>query len=226
MIGTKKIDVRLRIEEFGIVPSIRPAVRSSTPDDARFAAETLNSSGIPIAEIHMSIPGAIQVISHLAKDFPEMIVGADLLDVEMARRCLDAGAKFLTCPGLLPDIVEFAIQRDVVVIPAAMTPTETLQAWKAGADFVKVFPCGQVGGAGYIKALHMTFPQVPLIASGGVNQQTAGNFILAGATALAIGPELIPEEALRWQKEDQICELARRFLTMVKTGRAQRMGQF
>jgi 2-dehydro-3-deoxyphosphogluconate aldolase / (4S)-4-hydroxy-2-oxoglutarate aldolase len=223
LIVIRKIDARMRIEQIGIVPSIRPAVRASAPDDARFAAETLNSAGISIAEINMTVPGAIDVISHLAKNLPEMIVGADLLDLETARRCLDAGAKFLTSPGLLLDLVEFALGRDVVVFPGALTPTEAIRAWNAGADFVKVFPCSQVGGAGYIKELHATLPQVPLIASGGVNQQTAGNFILAGATALGIGTELVPQEALRWRKEEQIHELARRFLTMVKAGRAQRM---
>jgi 2-dehydro-3-deoxyphosphogluconate aldolase / (4S)-4-hydroxy-2-oxoglutarate aldolase len=220
-----KTDIRMRIEEFGIVPSIRPALRSSASDDARFAAETLNAAGIPIAEINMTIPGSIDVICHLTKNFPEMIVGADLLDLETARRCLDAGARFLTSPGLLPELVELALKKDVVVFPGALSPTEVINAWKAGADFVKVFPCSHVGGADYIKALRAPLPHVPLIASGGVNQQTAANFILAGAAALGIGAELVPQEALRWRKEEQIRELARRFLSIVKFGRAQRMGQ-
>jgi 2-dehydro-3-deoxyphosphogluconate aldolase / (4S)-4-hydroxy-2-oxoglutarate aldolase len=220
-----KTDIRMRIEEFGIVPSIRPALRTSAADDARFAAETLNAAGIPIVEINMTVPGSIDVISHLAKKFPEMIIGADLLDLEMARRCVDAGAKFLTSPGSFVDLIEFAAARDVVVFPGALTPTEVITAWKNGADFVKVFPCSQVGGAGYIKALHGPLPHVPLIASGGVNQLTASSFILAGAAALGIGGELVPQEALRWRKDEQIRELARRFLGMVKDGRAQRMGK-
>jgi 2-dehydro-3-deoxyphosphogluconate aldolase/(4S)-4-hydroxy-2-oxoglutarate aldolase len=220
-----KTDIRMRIEEFGIVPSIRPALRASAADDARFAAETLNAAGIPIVEINMTVPGSIDVISHLAKKFPEMIIGADLLDLEMARRCVDAGAKFLTSPGSFVDLIEFAAARDVVVFPGALTPTEVITAWKNGADFVKVFPCSQVGGAGYIKALHGPLPHVPLIASGGVNQLTASSFILAGAAALGIGGELVPQEALRWRKDEQIRELARRFLGMVKDGRAQRMGK-
>jgi 2-dehydro-3-deoxyphosphogluconate aldolase/(4S)-4-hydroxy-2-oxoglutarate aldolase len=220
-----KTEVRMRIEEFGIVPSVRPVLRASAADDARFAAETLNAAGIPIAEINMTVPGSIDVISDLAKRFPEMIIGADLLDLETARRCLDAGAKFLTSPGLIPGLVELAVAKDVVVFPGALTPSEVVTAWTAGADFVKVYPCSQVGGAGYIRALHGPLPHVPLIASGGVNQQTAMNFILSGAAALGIGAELVPQEALRWRKEQQIRELARRFLGMVKDGRAQRMGQ-
>ena len=220
-----RMDVRLCIEEVGIVPAIRPAIRTSGADDARFAAEAVDSAGIPIAEINMRVPGAINVISDLAKRRPEMIVGADVLDLETARRCVDAGARFLTSPGLLLQVVEFAMKKDVVVLPGALTPTEVITALKAGADFIKVFPCSQVGGAGYIKALKGALPEASLIASGGVNQQTAVNFIIAGATALGIGAELIPQEALQWRKEEQICELARRFLGMVKDGRAERIGR-
>jgi 2-dehydro-3-deoxyphosphogluconate aldolase / (4S)-4-hydroxy-2-oxoglutarate aldolase len=225
MIAISKADVRMKIEEFGIIPAIRPALRSSAADDARFAAETLNSCGIPIAEINMTVPGAIDVIHYLSNKYPEMIVGADVLDMETAAQCLDAGAKFLTSPGLFVELLEFSGSREVVVFPGALTPTEVIAAWNAGADFVKVFPCSQVGGADYIKALHGPLPQVPLIASGGVNQQTATNFVRFGAVALGIGAELVPQEALRWRKEDQIRELARRFLGMVRDGRAQRMGK-
>ena len=149
-----------------------------------------------------------------------MIVGAGtVLDVETAKRCLDAGAGFLTSPGLVLEVVEFAVQNDVVILPGALTPTEVITAWKAGADFVKIFPCGQVGGDSYIRALKAPLPQVPLIASGGVNQQTALNFFLAGATALGIGGELIPSESVQRRQEDRILELARRFTKMVKEGR-------
>lgn len=215
----KKNDVRGRIEEIGIIPGIR--VTSAA--DARFAAETVNRGGIPIAEITMTIPGAIEVITGLTKSIPEMIVGAGtVLDVETARRCLDAGAKFLTSPGLVLEVVEFARKNDVVVFPGALTPTEIITAWKVGADFVKIFPCGQVGGDSYIRALKAPLPQVPLIASGGVNQQTALNFILAGAAALGIGGELIPRESVQHRQEDRILELARRFKKLVKEARSRK----
>lgn len=220
-----KTRVRMRIEELGIVPAIRLAPRPTAADDARFAAETLNSAGIPIAEISVSVPGALEVISDLVKKFPKMIIGADVLDIESARQCLDAGAKFLTSPGLFLDVVAFATAREVVAFPGALTPTEIVVAWNAGADYVKVFPCSQVGGAAYIKALRGPLPEVPLIASGGVNQQTAVSFMLAGANAVGIGAELIPQEALLGRKERQIHELARRFLTMVKDARAERMAR-
>ncbi len=216
----KKNEVRARIEEIGIIP----AVRASSADDARFAAETVHRAGIPIAEITMTVPGAIEVIADLTKGIPGMIVGAGtVLDMETARRCLDAGAKFLTSPGLVLELVAFAIENDVVVFPGALTPTEVITAWKAGADFVKIFPCGQVGGDSYIRALKAPLPQVPLIASGGVNQGTASNFILAGATALGIGGELIPRESVQHRQEDRILELARRFKKFVKQARSHKL---
>jgi 2-dehydro-3-deoxyphosphogluconate aldolase/(4S)-4-hydroxy-2-oxoglutarate aldolase len=221
----EKANIRLRIEECGIVPAIHPKLHPSAADDAQFAAETLYAGGIPIAEISMVVPGAREVISNLANKFPKMIVGADVLDLETARVCLDAGAKFLTSPAFVPEVVEFAIKHNVVVSPGALTPTEVVTAWNAGADFVKVFPCSQIGGAGYIKALNGSLPSVRLIASGGVSQQTAADFILAGASALGIGAELVPSEALRWRKEAQIHELTRRFINMVKYGRTERMAR-
>ena len=152
-----------------------------------------------------------------------MVVGAGtVLDIETARRCLDAGATFLTSTGLVPEVVEFALKNDVVVFPGAMTPTDVISAWKMGVDFVKIFPCGPLGGPNYIRALKFPFPHIPLIATGGVNQQTAGNFILAGAAALGIGSELINPEALPMMQEQQIHELARRYLRIIKAARAQR----
>jgi 2-dehydro-3-deoxyphosphogluconate aldolase/(4S)-4-hydroxy-2-oxoglutarate aldolase len=165
----------------------------------------------------------VEVISHLAKTFPQMVVGAGtVLELETAQRCIDAGAKFLTSTGLVPDVVEFALKNEIVVFPGAMTPTDVIAAWRMGVDFVKIFPCGPLGGPNYIRALKLPFPRIPLIATGGVNQQTAGNFILAGATALGIGSELINPEALPKMKEEQIRELARRYLKIVKAARAQK----
>src|SRR5271163_5132257 len=173
----KRNDVRARIEEIGIIPG----VRVPTADLALFAAEAVNRAGIPIAEITMTVPGAVDVIAQLAGKYPDFVVGAGtVLDAETAKRCLDAGARFLTSPGLVPEVVEFAVKKDVVIIPGALTPSEVIAAWKAGADFVKIFPCVPVGGHKYIRDLKVPLPQVPLIASGGVNQVTAAKFILAG----------------------------------------------
>ncbi len=213
-----KNEVRARIQEIGIIAS----VRVSRPELALFAAETVNQAGIPVAEITMTIPGAIGVIAQLARSDARFIVGAGtVLDAETAGRCLDAGAGFITSPGLVPEVVDFALKNNVVMIPGSMTPSEVIASWKAGVDFVKIFPCSLIGGEQYIRALKVPLPQVPLIASGGVNQLTAANFILAGATALGIGSELLPREALRFRQENWIHELARRFTTIVRDARIQ-----
>jgi 2-dehydro-3-deoxyphosphogluconate aldolase/(4S)-4-hydroxy-2-oxoglutarate aldolase len=213
----KREEARALIEETGILPS----VRVNTQELARFAAETMYSSGIPIVEITLTVPGALEVIDDLAKRYPEMVVGAGtVLDEESARLCIEAGARFLTSPGFVPEVVAYAKKTDVVVLPGALTPTEIIAAWKAGSDFVKVFPTGPVGGIHYVRALKVPLPQIPLIATGGVNQLTASDFIRAGATAIGVGGELLPKEALHLRQYDRIHELARRFMGFVAEGRS------
>jgi len=209
-------EVRAGISGFGIIP----AVRLSSNEEAQFAAEAVSSAGIPIVEVTMTVPNALDVISELARHRPGMIVGAGtVLDLDTARHCLDAGAKFLTSPGLDLQVAEFGVKHNVVTIPGALTPSEVLAAWKTGADFVKVFPCAPMGGPGYIHTLKSPLPQIPLIAAGGVNQQTAGDFILAGASALGIGAALIHAQAIEHRDRDRIRELARRFLHIIGEAR-------
>ena len=215
--------IREQIRNIGIIAS----VRVSSAEDALFAAETVSQSGIPIVEIAMTVPGAIRVISDLARNSPDMIVGAGgVLDAETARRCLDAGAKFLTTDGFILDVVEVATMQDVVVFPGALTPTEVIAAWQAGSDFVKVVPCAAVGGENYIRALKTPLAQVPLIAAGGVNQQTAPGYLSAGAVALGIGEALLPWEAVTLRQSNRIRELARRFRNFVETARRENEMKF
>lgn len=216
----KKAEVCELIREIGIVP----AIRVSSPEDAHFAADAVSSGGIPIVELTTTVPEAVKLISHLVGCRPKMLVGAGtVLSTEMAAQCVDAGACFLTAPGLNPKIVEFAAQKEIAVLPGALTPTEVIEAWEAGSDFVKVFPCAQVGGDKYIKALKTSLPQIPLIAAGGVTQFTVVDFILAGACAIGVGKELIPSEAIQHRELARIKELASRFLGLVKEGR-RRLG--
>jgi 2-dehydro-3-deoxyphosphogluconate aldolase/(4S)-4-hydroxy-2-oxoglutarate aldolase len=213
-----KSDVCDRIREIAIIP----AVRVLSGDDAHFAAEAVMRGGIPVVEITTTVPGAVQLIRHLVRSDPSVIIGAGtVLNTDTARECVDAGAAFLTAPGFNPAVVEFAANEGIAVLPGAMTPTEVIAAWNAGADFVKVFPCAEIGGDRFIKALNASLPQIPLIAAGGVNQQTAGSYILSGATAIGVGAELIPKESIERRQSERIRELAGRFLRSVKQAREQ-----
>ena len=212
-------EVGARITETGLIP----AIRAQKADDAIFAANACFHGGILIAEIPMTVPDAPRVIAELMRVNPDVAVGAGtVLDVETAQRCVDVGASFLTSTGLDMDMVEFAEKNNVAVIPGALTPTEIMRAMKAGVDFIKVFPCAQVGGPSYIGAMKAPFPKAPLIASGGVNQQNAGDYIHAGAVALGIGEHLVPREAIESHDLDWIRELCRRFQSIVKRTREAR----
>src|ERR1039457_2582620 len=215
----KRGEARALIEQIGILPS----VRVNSQELARYAAETVYSAGIPIVEITLTVPGALEVINDLANRYPDLVVGAGtVLDDDMAKRSIEAGARFLTSPGFVPEVVAYARKMDVLVLPGALTPTEIIAAWKAGSDFVKIFPTGHVGGVQYLRALKVPLPQIPLIATGGVNQWTASDFIVGRATAIGAGGELLPKEAPHFRQVDRIQELAGRFLAIVKEARSLR----
>jgi 2-dehydro-3-deoxyphosphogluconate aldolase / (4S)-4-hydroxy-2-oxoglutarate aldolase len=214
-----KKSVRDRIVEIGIVP----VVRASSRREALIAAEAVSEGGIPIVEITMTVPGAIEVIRELAKSSgSRILIGAGtVLDAETARRCRDAGAEFLVSPALNLETIEFAVKENMLIMAGALTPTEIVKAWKAGSDFVKVFPCGQVGGAKYIKAIKGPLPQIPLVPTGGVNLNTVADFLEAGAEALGVGSELVQSEALKSGNHKVIVETARKFVAIVKSTRAR-----
>jgi 2-dehydro-3-deoxyphosphogluconate aldolase/(4S)-4-hydroxy-2-oxoglutarate aldolase len=218
-----KQKVHDRIAEIGVVP----VVRASSSREALIAAEAVCQGGIPIVEITMTVPGAVEVIRELCKSSAsEVLIGAGtVLDPETARRCLDAGAQFLVSPGLNLPTVELAVREKILIMAGALTPTEVITAWNAGSDFVKIFPCGQVGGAKYIKALRGPLPQIPLVPTGGVNLNTAAEFIEAGAAALGIGGELVQAEALKSGKSQIIADNARKFVEIVKQTRARMTSQ-
>ena len=209
-----KEQVRQRILEVKIVP----VVRASSPQQALGAADAVRSGGIPIVEVTMTVPGAIDVIAALAKSMgADVLIGAGtVLDAATAQRCLDAGAQFLVSPGFDAETVALAKRLNILVMPGALTPTEVITAWKAGADFVKIFPCGNVGGPAYIKSLKAALPQVPMVPTGGVNLETAAAFLRAGASALGIGGELVSKAALESGNFAAITESARQYVAIVK----------
>jgi len=215
-----RADVRKRIEDVGIVP----VIRATSPAEARFAAEAIWHGGISIAEITMTVPGALEVISDLVRTTPEVLVGAGtVLNPDAAKRCLDAGAKFLVSPGLNLKTIELAVREGVPIMAGALTPTEVITAWEAGADFVKVFPCSQVGGPSYIRALKGPLPDVPLVPTGGVSLDTAADFLVAGAVALGVGGELLQKEALKTRNAETLRTLAAKFVSIVKSIRQQQL---
>lgn len=206
------------IKAVGIIP----AARVSSADEAHFAADAVEHGGIPIIEITMTVPGALEVITELASKLSHFVVGAGtVLDADTAQRCIDAGAHFITSPGIRLQAIACAQKNHVISIPGALTPSEVLAAWDTGSEFVKVYPCSQMGGASYIRTLRRPFPNMPLIASGGVNQKTAEEFILAGADVLGIGSELISKSSLQLHQPKRIQELARRYVAMVKSAREE-----
>lgn len=212
-----KQQVCARILEIGIIP----VVRATSAREARLAVDAVCTGGIPIVEITMTVPGAIEVIRELVSSAAGgILVGAGtVLDVDAAQRCLDAGAQFLVSPGLDLATVQFAAKENVLMLAGALTPSEVLAAWRAGSDLVKVFPCGNVGGAKYVKALKAPLPHVPLVPTGGVNLETAADFVRAGAAALGVGGELVQADALKSGKTEIISANARKFVEIVKQAR-------
>lgn len=213
-----KDQVAARIREIGLIP----IVRAASAKHGLVAAEAVCAGGIPIVEITMTVPGAIDLIGQLAKTLGnEILIGAGtVLDPETAQRCIDAGAEFIVSPGLDVDTVKYVKRLGKLMAAGALTPTEVVNAWKAGSDFVKIFPCGSVGGAKYLKALKAPLPQIPMIPTGGVNLDTAADLIRAGAAALGVGTELVSASALQSGNTKEITETARKFAAIVREARA------
>jgi 2-dehydro-3-deoxyphosphogluconate aldolase / (4S)-4-hydroxy-2-oxoglutarate aldolase len=212
-----KEQTRRKILEVGIVP----VVRTATAQQAIQAAEAVCAGGIPIVEVTMTVPGAIEVIAQLVKSMgQEVLIGAGtVLDADTAQRCVDVGAEFVLSPGFDLATVQRVKQLGKLMMAGALTPTEVITAWSAGSDLVKIFPCGNVGGAKYLKALKAPLPQVPMVPTGGVNLETAADFIRAGADALGIGGELVSATALKSGNPSAITEAARRYVAIVREAR-------
>lgn len=207
------------ITEVGIVP----VVRTSSAESAVKAVEAIYRGGVRAAEITMTVPGAIRALEKVADQFGDKIVlgAGTVLDPETARACMLAGAEFFVTPALNVKTIAMAKRYAKVICPGALTPTEVITAWDAGADIVKIFPCGNVGGAKYIKALKGPFPQVEMIPTGGVNLETAGDFLKAGACAVAVGGELVDAKSIKEGRYEAIEMKARQYLEAVAKARAE-----
>jgi 2-dehydro-3-deoxyphosphogluconate aldolase / (4S)-4-hydroxy-2-oxoglutarate aldolase len=210
-------------EILGVITDVAlvPVVRTSTAEQAIQSVEAIYNGGVRAAEITMTVPGAVRALEKLADRFGDKILlgAGTVLDPETARICMLAGAEFLVCPSLRPATIEMAKRYSKVVCPGALTPTEVLAAWEAGADAVKIFPCGNVGGAKYIKALKGPFPQIEMIPTGGVNLETVGDFLKAGACAVGVGGELVDAKCMKEGRYDVIEERARQFVAAISKAR-------
>lgn len=215
----EKRDILNRMMQEGVIP----VVRVTSAQEAMDVSDAIKEGGISLIEITMSVQGAIDVIKELTQKYKdEIIMGAGtILDPETARAALLAGAQFIVTPTLNLDVIQMAHRYSAVVVPGAMTPTEILTAWDAGADMVKVFPAAQVGGPEYLKALKGPLPQILLVPTGGVNLQNAGAFIKAGASAIGVGGELVDKKAVKEKKFNLITENARAFLKAVQEARGK-----
>lgn len=210
-------DVIRRIGEVGIIP----VVRAASVEDAIRAVEAIYAGGIPVIEITMTVPNATDVIRHVARDYGDsVVVGAGTVtSPEQANLCLAVGAEFLVSPGLSLPVISVAHASGKLAIPGALTPTELMTAQDAGARLIKIFPCGNVGGAKYLKALKGPFPNADLIPTGGVNAANAAEFFAAGAFALGVGGELVSAAALREGNLAKITDAARDLVQAVTAAR-------
>ncbi|HZE73218.1 MAG TPA: bifunctional 4-hydroxy-2-oxoglutarate aldolase/2-dehydro-3-deoxy-phosphogluconate aldolase [Pyrinomonadaceae bacterium] len=215
-----KTEVIKQIKDVGLIP----VVRAASADEAMRAIEAIRKGGLSILEITMTVPGAIALIEQVVARYgSDALVGAGtVLDASMARACISAGAQFIVSPALNVETIDTCRRAEVVVLPGALTPTEVVHAWSAGADFVKIFPAGAVGGASYLKALKAPLPQIELVPTGGVSLKTAAEFIKAGASALGVGADLVDIKALREGQDYLVTERARQFVELVREARASR----
>jgi|YNPBryBLVA2012_1023415.scaffolds.fasta_scaffold00125_12 2-dehydro-3-deoxyphosphogluconate aldolase/(4S)-4-hydroxy-2-oxoglutarate aldolase len=207
------------ITDIGIVP----VVRAPSAEAAIRAVEAIYEGGIRAAEITMTVPGALRALEKVADALGDKIVlgAGTVLDAETVRAAMLAGAEFFVSPGLKPAAIEMVRRYSKVSIPGALTPTEVLAAWDAGADIVKIFPCGNVGGPKYIKALKAPFPHIEMIPTGGVNLETAGEFLKAGACAVAVGAELVDARSMQEGRYEVIAQKARQYLEVIARARRE-----
>ena len=213
-----KTEVIKQIKDIGLIP----VVRATSADEAMRAIDAIREGGVSVLEITMTVPGAVGVIEQLTKKYgSDVLVGAGtVLDAETARACMLSGAQFIVSPALNMETIECCRRYGVAVMPGALTPTEIVQAWTAGADLVKVFPAGALGGASYLKALKAPLPHIELVPTGGVSLKTAADFIKAGASALGVGADLVDLKAIRDGQASVITERAKQFVQIVREARA------
>ena len=208
-----------RIREVGIIP----VIRAESADVALAVVDALVDAGLTIAEITLTVPGAIEAIASVRKRVGDkLLIGAGTVtDAETTRRAIDAGAQFIVSPCLVPEVIDTARRADTAVLPGALTPTEVFRAFELGGDMIKVFPVQNVGGPEYLRALRAPFPDIPLVPTGGVTLENMHEMFNAGAVAVGVGSELVSKAALARRDYAAIGALAAKFLAGAKAARAK-----
>lgn len=210
-----KAEIISRIVAVGVIP----VIRASSREEALAVIEAVAAGGVTTIEVTMTVPDAIELIGELSHR-DELLIGAgSVLDPETARECIDAGASFIVSPATNFDTILYCNDAEIVVMPGALTPTEIVNAWEAGADLVKIFPADSMGGPGYIRSLKAPLPHVKLIPTGGVNQETAAEFIMAGAEAVGVGSDLVDLNAIREGRPADVSAAAKKYLEIVAEAR-------
>ena len=211
-----KDEIVSRITSSGVIP----VIRASSKEEALAVIEAIAAGGITTIEITMTVPNAIDLIASLSSTRDDLLIGAgSVLDPETARECIAAGAQFIVSPATNFDTIVYCNESEIVVMPGALTPTEIVNAWDAGADFVKVFPADSMGGAKYLRSLKAPLPDIKLIPTGGVNQSTAAEFIKAGAEAIGVGADLVDLAAIHEGRASDVTSAAKKYLEIVAVAR-------
>ena len=215
----QKSEVLNALREIGLVP----VLRAESEEQALALASAIAAGGVTVLEVTMTVPGAIRVMRRLAEERPDILIGAGtVLDPETARMCILEGAQFVVSPALNVKTIEMCHRYGIAVLPGALTPTEIVTAWEAGADVVKIFPASALGGAKYLKSVKAPLPQVEMIPTGGVSLATAAEFLEAGAFALGVGADLVNLKAIAEGHPETITESARKYLAIVRQFRQSR----
>lgn len=217
MTGTQL--TKQHLEQAGLIPVLR--ARSFA--EAHALVEAMMLGGVTVMEVTMTVPGAIELLAELKQVHgSELLLGSGTVtDAAQAEATIRAGAEFVVSPSLHMDVIAKTKELGKVSIPGALTPTEVITAWRAGADYVKIFPCSAMGGASYLKALRAPFPDLKLIPTGGVTVKTAAEFLEAGACALGVGSDLVNAKALAEGRADQIASTAREYLRILAATREE-----
>ena len=216
-----KEDVIARIRECGVLP----VIRASSKEEARSVIDAIAAGGVSTIEVTMTVPNAMALIADLSVEREDLLIGAgSVLEPETARECIAAGAQFIVSPSTNFDTILYCNEFETVVMPGALTPTEIVNAWDAGADIVKVFPADSLGGAKYLRSLKAPLPHLRLVPTGGVDQTTAAEFIKAGAEAIGVGADLVDLKVVREGRANMLTTAARKYLEIVAAARAEAIG--